>query len=88
MRVSANGGTPELVISTEAPEQVHGPQMLPGGEWVLFTLTRLTSVSGITRWDEAQIVVQSLESGERKILWEGGSDARYVVGLPGISSMR
>jgi serine/threonine-protein kinase len=75
MRVSANGGTPELVIPTEAPEQIHGPQMLPGGEWVLFTLT---SVGGPTRWDEAQIVVQSLESGERKILWEGGSDARYV----------
>ena len=75
MRVSANGGTPELVVPTEAAEQVHGPQMLPGGEWVLFTLT---SGTGAGRWDEAQIVVQSLESGERKILWEGGSDARYV----------
>jgi serine/threonine-protein kinase len=75
MRVSANGGAPELVVPTEAPDQVHGPQMLPGGEWVLFTLT---SASGATRWDEAQIVVQSLESGERRILWEGGSDARYV----------
>ena len=50
-----------------------GPQMLPGGEWVLFTLT---SAAGVTRWDEAQIVVQSLDSGERKILWEGGSDVR------------
>jgi serine/threonine-protein kinase len=49
--------------------------MLPGGEWVLFTLTSGRSVS---RWDEAQIVVQSLESSERKILWEGGSDALYV----------
>ena len=75
MRVSANGGTPELIIPTEAPEQVHGPQILPGGDWVLFTLT---SASGVSRWDEAQIVVQSLDSGERKILWEGGSDARYV----------
>jgi Tol biopolymer transport system component len=75
MRVSANGGTPELLVPTEASEQVHGPQMLPGGEWVLFTLT---SAGGGTRWDEAQIVVQSLESDERKVLWEGGSDARYV----------
>ncbi len=75
MRVSANGGTPELVVPTEEGEQVHGPQMLPGGEWVLFTLT---TASGLFRWDEAQIVVQSLDSGERKILWEGGSDARYV----------
>ena len=75
MRVSANGGASELVIPTEEGEQVHGPQMLPGGEWVLFTLT---SAGGATRWDEAQIVVQSLESGERRVLWEGGSDARYV----------
>jgi len=75
MRVSANGGAPELVVPTEEGEQVHGLQMLPGGEWVLFTLT---SVGGATRWDEAQIVVQSLESGERRVLWEGGSDARYV----------
>ena len=75
MRVSANGGTPELVVPTEASELVHGPRMLPGGEWVLFTLT---SASGAARWDQAQIVVQSLDSGERKILWEGGSDARYV----------
>src|SRR5262249_23301423 len=33
---------------------------------------------GSTRWDQAQIVVQSLKSGERKVLIEGGSDARYV----------
>src|SRR6185295_14515204 len=29
------------------------------------------------RWDKARIVVQSLKSGERKTLIEGGSDARY-----------
>ena len=74
MRVSANGGTPELVVATEG-ELVHGPELLPGGEWVLFTLTR---ASGPTRWDEAEIVVQSLESGERRVVWTGGSDARYV----------
>ena len=74
-RVSGNGGAPELVIPTEEGEWVSGPQILPDGDWVLFTLTR---AAGPTRWDEAQIVAQSLESGERKILWEGGSDARYV----------
>ena len=30
------------------------------------------------RWDDAQIVVHSLETGERKVLIEGGRDARYV----------
>jgi Tol biopolymer transport system component len=75
MRVSANGGNLDLLVGTEEGEQVRGPQMLPDGESVLFTIA---SATGPTRWDEAQIVVQLLESGERKILWTGGSDARYV----------
>jgi serine/threonine-protein kinase len=76
MRVSANGGTPELVVATEKGEQAHGPQLLPGGQWVLFSLAR---GSGETRWDVAEIVVQSLASGERRVVWRGGSDARYVT---------
>jgi len=75
LRVSANGGTPVLIVEAEAGEQVYGPQVLPDGEWVLFTAT---TVAGANRWDEAQIVVQSLNSGERRVLWEGGSDARYI----------
>ncbi len=48
---------------------------LPGGKSVLFTTTRAT---GASRWDEAEIVVQSPATGERKVLWTGGSDARYA----------
>ena len=75
VRVSENGGTPETVIKVDATEVAHGPQMLPDGEHVLFTVA---TGSGGTRWDEAQIVVQSLQSGERRVLLNGGSDARYV----------
>ena len=71
--MSANGGIPELVVRTEAEEQIYGPQVLPGGEWVLFTVTR---ARGLRRWDQAQIVIQSLDSGERKVLVTGGSDAK------------
>ena len=74
-RVSANGGTPELIVEAEADEQVYGPQVLPSGGWVLFTTT---TVAGATRWEEAQIVVQSVSSGERRVLVDGGSDARYL----------
>jgi serine/threonine-protein kinase len=42
---------------------------------VLFTLATGLSAPA---WDKAHIVVQSLRSGERKTLIEGGSDARYV----------
>ena len=75
MRVSADGGTPTLVVQTEDSERVYGPQILPGGDSILFTVT---SATGLNRWDEAQIVVQSLETGKREVLWTGGSDARYV----------
>jgi len=74
-RVSENGGTPVRIVETEAPEQVYGPQVLPGGDWLLFTLAR---TSGPNRWNEADIVVQSLASGERRVLRSGGSDARYL----------
>ena len=75
MSVSANGGTPELLVRTEQGEQVDSPQILPDGKSVIFTLA---SSTGPTRWGEAQIVVQSLASDERTILPLTGSDARYV----------
>ena len=75
LRVSATGGTPELVIPAQEGEAVYGPQLLPDGESVLFSVTTAT---GATRWDQAQIVVQSLRTGERTVVWQGGSDARYV----------
>src|SRR5262245_27391372 len=75
MRVSANGGMPELVVPAKEGEQVDSPQLLPDGDSVLFTVTTAT---GSTRWDEAQIVVQSLSTGARTVVVQGGSNARYV----------
>jgi Tol biopolymer transport system component len=74
-RVSHNGGTPEHVVKTEAGQQVYGPQLLPGGEWLLFTLAKILSAN---RWNDADLVVQSLKSGERRVLRSGGFDARYL----------
>ena len=82
MRVSANGGQPEVLVSAKDGEVMFGPQVLPGGEWVLFTLATSATSDG---WDTAQIVVQSLTSSERKTLVSGGSDGRVLVSaLPGI----
>lgn len=74
-RVSSNGGTPEWIMKTGEGEVAFGPQVLPGGGWLLLTVTR---GSDFQRWDTAQIVAHSLRSQERKVLWTGGSDARYV----------
>jgi eukaryotic-like serine/threonine-protein kinase len=73
-RVPGSGGTPEQVIKIKSGEVPHGPQLLPNGEHVLFTLRP----AGVGTWDDANIVVQSLKTGERKTVIQRGRDARYV----------
>ena len=75
MRVSADPGAPVALVSVKSDQLAHGPQMLPGGEHVLFTLATGTATD---RWDKAQIVVQSVKSGERVTVVKVGSDARYL----------
>jgi Tol biopolymer transport system component len=76
MRVSANSGAPEVIVSVKDGEEAHTPQILPDGETVLFTLV---TGSEPERFDQAQIVTHSLRSGERKTLINGGSEGRYVT---------
>jgi hypothetical protein len=76
MRVSEKGGKPEQLVSVKDDELAHGPQMLPGGQAVLFTLAKGIGVAD--RWDKAQLVVHSLKSGETKGSRRSGADARYV----------
>ena len=73
--VSENGGTPRRVITLKSDELAFRPQRLPGGDWILFTVTRTL---GGSRWDMADIVVESVVSGERRVLRQGGSDGRYL----------
>ena len=73
-RVSATAGsTPENLVKLNAGERAHGPQLLPGGRAVLFTLAQAGE-----SWDDAQIVVQSLDGGARQVVVPGGTDARYL----------
>ena len=72
-QVPGRGGAPELLIAINEG-QGHGPQLLPGGDWLLFTLRP----EGTARWDDAEVVVESLSTGDRVVLFQGGRDARYV----------
>jgi serine/threonine-protein kinase len=81
MRVSANGGEPEQLVAVKHGEIAQGPQVLPDGDSLLFTVAQEAGGAfGPTDdvWDKAQIVVQSLKSGKRKTLVDGGSDARFL----------
>jgi len=74
MRVAASGGKPETLIEAENDEAFYGPQILPGTDAVLFSVAKGQGAA----WDNAQVVVQSLKSKDRKILVERGTDGRYV----------
>jgi serine/threonine-protein kinase len=74
-RVSATGGTPERVLQVSAGEIAHRPQLLPDGEWILFTLLP----AGVGSWDRANIMAVSLRTNERVTIVEGGRDARYLT---------
>ena len=74
-RVPASGGIPEMLTTpdSEKGEFSHRwPHVLPGGRAVVFTIETKGS------FDEAQIAVQIVETGERRILVDGGTDASYV----------
>jgi len=73
--VSDNGGEPRRLIDLKPDELPFRPQRLPNRDWILFTVTRAI---GLSRWDMADIVVQSVASGERRVLRRGGSDGRYL----------
>ncbi len=61
-------------------EVAHQPQILPGDETVLYTLlTRpAVGVSSSRALATAQIVVERVETGERTVIVQAGSDAHYV----------
>ena len=65
------GSNTDLLIGLKTGEQLNEPQILPGGNAVLFTVSTTTG-------SNERVVVQSLESGDRKTLVEGGSSARYL----------
>src|SRR5262249_39449723 len=68
LRISPNGGAPEVLGQLKDDELSGHAQLLPGGQAILFTTTNL---SDSNNWDKARIVVQQLKSGERKTLIDG-----------------
>ncbi len=73
LQVAGAGGTPDVLVAVESPARASQPQMLPGGEAVLYTLT-----GGQRNWDAAQIIVEQVATGERTVVIEAGSDGRYL----------
>jgi serine/threonine-protein kinase len=74
-RVSASGGVPTPISNLRDGEKSHrNPQILPDGKTVLFGI----ATPDITTFDDALIAALDLDSGEIRILIEGGTFARYL----------
>ncbi|MEQ1694184.1 MAG: hypothetical protein ABMA00_23055, partial [Gemmatimonas sp.] len=73
LRVPANGGPAQTVVTLAAGEAARSPQLLPDGDQVLFTLGEGTP----TNWAESRIVAQSMKTGQRTAITAGG-DGRYL----------
>ncbi len=72
-RVSANGGTPEVLVEDSNPYVLFPSQLLPDGTSLLFT--RINTLPYPS--NKGEIVVCSLETGDRKVLIDGLM-ARYL----------
>ncbi|MGH9661683.1 MAG: protein kinase domain-containing protein [Bryobacteraceae bacterium] len=76
-RVSANGGTPARAtrLDPDRDEFSHRwPEFLTDSRTILFT------VGTVGEWDEAEIVAQSLETGQRATIVKGGTHPHYLAG--------
>jgi len=73
-RVSANGGTPTSLTRPDGQTEVahRTPEALPGGKAILFTIARTSN------YDDAAIGLLRLDTGERRILAQGGMSPHYV----------
>ena len=74
-RISADGGPirPVTKIRTQEGEQQHRwPDVLPGGKVIVY------AIGSGGDWDDATIVAERLDTGERKVLVKGGTFPRYL----------
>ncbi|MEI6246649.1 MAG: hypothetical protein WCQ64_16615, partial [Acidobacteriota bacterium] len=75
VKVPESGGAPATLVTVGDGEAAGAPEILPGGNDVLFTLA---TGAPEPNWTAASIVVQSLSSGRRDVVVPTGSDGRYL----------
>ena len=73
-QVSDGGGAPQPLTRLEKGETTQGwPEFLPGGKGLLFA----AAPTGVN-WTTAQVAVQTVGTGERRNLVQGGMHPRYA----------
>jgi serine/threonine-protein kinase len=72
LQVPASGGTPKPLTERKEERSDRWPEVLPGNKAILFTIAKGGS------WDDAQIIAQRFDTGERKVIIDGGTAPHYL----------
>ena len=75
-RVAATGGEPEKLIELAKEETPWGPQLLPDGRTLLFTVI---PKEGADRFDRGKLVAQRIGESTRTTVLEPAMDSRFVA---------
>ena len=76
LRVPAVGGTPERITQLDEDEADHDYVAVgPNSDFFLFGMLRKDSTG---YWDDAQVVIQSITTDQREVLFEGGQSGQYA----------
>ena len=76
-KCAASGGTTQVLTTLDEGKQEKShrfPQFLPDGRSVLFNIVSADTKS----FDEARIAVLSLDTGQIRVLLDGGTNPRFV----------
>ena len=75
--VPHGGGTPTNIVTLRSADEVASmPQLVDAGRTLVFTLAN----RGLSSWNEADVVAQSLPTGERTVIVTGAHDAHVLPG--------
>ena len=73
LQVPASGGIPKPLTERKDERSHRWPELLPGNRAVLYTIAKGGS------WDDGQIIGQRLDTGERRVVINGGTAPRYLA---------
>lgn len=77
VKVPANGGDPQVVVDIDPSSSAASPQIIDERGSVLFALAAASLSPDVSRWDRAQIILQTPD-GARHVIVSGGADPYYL----------
>src|SRR5262249_4279547 len=72
LEVPAAGGTPQPLTERKDERSHRWPEVLPGNKTILYTIAKGGS------WDDGQIIAERRDTGDRRVLINGGTAPRYL----------